>query len=201
MRKWNANNKQWRKDWQKNNRERLNKKQRERNKSPEIILKKKEYFSRWRKNNSEHEKSRWANYYSKNRESILAKRKASTDRESKAARQRAYYAINKDDPSFKKKNQINSKVGKGRRRAIELKAPVGDRKLISKYVASIRSMASVDCYYCKKSVPSKSAHIDHVIPLSKGGSHSVGNLCAACPDCNLRKNAKLPSEFSMMLPL
>lgn len=38
-------------------------------------------------------------------------------------------------------------------------------------------------------------HVDHVIPLSKGGTHTVDNLCIACPSCNLRKNAMMPDEF------
>lgn len=42
-------------------------------------------------------------------------------------------------------------------------------------------------------------HIDHVVPLSKGGAHRLGNLAIACPPCNLRKNAKLPEEFEAEL--
>jgi len=38
-------------------------------------------------------------------------------------------------------------------------------------------------------------HVDHIVPLSKGGTHTVGNLCIACPTCNLRKNAMMPDEF------
>lgn len=38
-------------------------------------------------------------------------------------------------------------------------------------------------------------HVDHIVPLSKGGKHAEENLAIACPSCNLRKNAKMPAEF------
>jgi len=47
------------------------------------------------------------------------------------------------------------------------------------------------CAYC--GIPSK--HIDHVIPISKGGSHSIGNLVGACAPCNLSKGSKLITEW------
>lgn len=51
------------------------------------------------------------------------------------------------------------------------------------------------CYWCGERV-SKSYHVDHVIPLAKGGSNGPENLVIACPECNRRKCAKMPHEFS-----
>lgn len=39
--------------------------------------------------------------------------------------------------------------------------------------------------------------IDHVIPLSKGGNHSCGNIVISCKHCNEMKNNKLPIEFKI----
>lgn len=51
------------------------------------------------------------------------------------------------------------------------------------------------CYYCGEGV-SGGHHVDHVIPLARGGGNDPSNLVVACPQCNLRKHTKLPHEFS-----
>ncbi len=50
------------------------------------------------------------------------------------------------------------------------------------------------CYYCKAKV-GKKYHVDHVIPLSKGGSNTPENLVIACPACNVRKSNKIITLF------
>lgn len=50
------------------------------------------------------------------------------------------------------------------------------------------------CYYCGKKV-GKNYHVDHVVPLSRGGSNGPDNLVIACPSCNISKRDKLPHEW------
>lgn len=50
------------------------------------------------------------------------------------------------------------------------------------------------CFYCGAECATN-FHVDHFMPLSKGGQHVLTNLRIACPGCNLRKNAKLPLEW------
>jgi len=50
------------------------------------------------------------------------------------------------------------------------------------------------CTYCRKPLP-PDWQIDHVIPKSRGGSHKLTNLRAACPDCNRAKGARTPTEW------
>jgi len=38
-------------------------------------------------------------------------------------------------------------------------------------------------------------HIDHIHPLSRGGSNDLTNLCVACIPCNLSKGARTPDEW------
>lgn len=47
------------------------------------------------------------------------------------------------------------------------------------------------CAYCGKHVPFHGFHIDHVIPLAKGGNNEDSNLVVSCPSCNLHKGTKI----------
>jgi 5-methylcytosine-specific restriction endonuclease McrA len=38
-------------------------------------------------------------------------------------------------------------------------------------------------------------HVDHLIPLAKGGHNDPSNIVISCPHCNLSKHDKLPSEW------
>jgi hypothetical protein len=50
------------------------------------------------------------------------------------------------------------------------------------------------CYYCRITMDVKYT-IEHVIPLSKGGSNDPSNIVLACYSCNIRKNNKFPHEW------
>lgn len=50
------------------------------------------------------------------------------------------------------------------------------------------------CWWCGKNIKGNDYHVDHVIPIARGGSNDIGNLCIACPSCNLKKGARLASE-------
>ena len=52
------------------------------------------------------------------------------------------------------------------------------------------------CAYCQQ-VPW--AHRDHVVPLDRGGRHSIGNLLPACQSCNYAKKTKTIVEFRRWL--
>lgn len=47
------------------------------------------------------------------------------------------------------------------------------------------------CKYCGK----PGTHIDHVVPLSVGGSHTWSNVVLACETCNLMKQDKTPEQW------
>jgi 5-methylcytosine-specific restriction endonuclease McrA len=51
------------------------------------------------------------------------------------------------------------------------------------------------CAYCSKSIRN-GYHVDHIIPLARGGSNWISNIALACAKCNLTKSATDPIEFA-----
>lgn len=51
------------------------------------------------------------------------------------------------------------------------------------------------CQYCG----SAAENLDHVVPRSRGGSHTWENVVAACRVCNARKGDRTPTEAGMGL--
>lgn len=54
------------------------------------------------------------------------------------------------------------------------------------------------CPVCKEALAMggvKKCHIDHVVPLAAGGTHTDDNVQLICPGCNVSKGAKDPLEF------
>lgn len=54
------------------------------------------------------------------------------------------------------------------------------------------------CAICRQKLINKK-HLDHIMPLSKGGLHEIKNLQYLCPTCNLRKSAIHPIDFMQKL--
>lgn len=84
-----------------------------------------------------------------------------------------------------------ARVGQNRRRALELGAEGAyDRKDIVEMFEQQHGL----CCYCE--VPlHESYHIEHIVPLSRGGSNSPENIALACASCNSRKAARTLMEF------
>ena len=51
------------------------------------------------------------------------------------------------------------------------------------------------CQYCSR----PAENIDHVVPRSRGGTHSWDNVVASCRACNSRKEDRLLSESGLRL--
>jgi 5-methylcytosine-specific restriction endonuclease McrA len=51
------------------------------------------------------------------------------------------------------------------------------------------------CQYCGAAAE----NIDHVVPRSRGGTHTWDNVVAACRPCNSRKEDRLPHEIGFAL--
>lgn len=55
------------------------------------------------------------------------------------------------------------------------------------------------CHMCKRRCSGAGLHIDHVIPLSRGGTHTLENLRVACAKCNTSKRDRAVGEQMMLV--
>jgi 5-methylcytosine-specific restriction endonuclease McrA len=74
-----------------------------------------------------------------------------------------------------------------------VKVPFPKRVALTKRAVFARD--SYRCQYC--GAPAE--NIDHVVPRSRGGSHSWDNVVASCKPCNARKEDRLLHETNFVL--
>jgi 5-methylcytosine-specific restriction endonuclease McrA len=51
------------------------------------------------------------------------------------------------------------------------------------------------CYYCKEKFPADELTLDHIVPLSRGGRSTRGNMVICCLNCNQEKKYLTPAEM------
>lgn len=56
-----------------------------------------------------------------------------------------------------------------------------------------------ECTYCLRDLRETGYQIDHVMPLSRGGSNWIKNIQLLCPDDNRYKNASTNGEYLLRL--
>lgn len=89
--------------------------------------------------------------------------------------------------AWKKRNPEKVKAQKSAYRARRKGAPVVEP--VSRKEVYARSKGI--CGICGKKVSAFHFHVDHIIPLSRGGSHTYGNTQASHPSCNEKKGARI----------
>jgi hypothetical protein len=47
------------------------------------------------------------------------------------------------------------------------------------------------CYMCLSPLEAKGFHLDHLVPVARGGDNSQANLAVSCADCNKRRGTTI----------
>lgn len=84
-------------------------------------------------------------------------------------------------------------VSQARRRArLKLMEPGKWSKLD---IQSLYRAQRAKCWWCPKKIR-RGFHIDHRIPIAKGGPDNLSNLVLSCPTCNRKKSHKMPWQLN-----
>lgn len=59
-----------------------------------------------------------------------------------------------------------------------------------------RKCAKGVCHYCGRTVAPKELTMDHIVPISRGGKSTRGNVVPCCKECNNKKKMLLPMEWA-----
>lgn len=74
-----------------------------------------------------------------------------------------------------------------------VKVPYRARSSLSRRAVLVRD--NFECQYCGR----RAENVDHIVPKSRGGTHSWDNVVAACRPCNSRKENRTPPDVGMRL--
>jgi 5-methylcytosine-specific restriction endonuclease McrA len=147
---------------------------------------KKEYMKKYRQIHKEHRKKYWQEWCQKNKEQ---------NRE----RYRRWYQNNLKHWKEYLKKWCQTPRGKASAKKTQFKRrALGKPILFTKKELELLIIQSKHCFYCGEELDNK-FHIDHKIPLFRGGKNIISNFVCACATCNLRKGTKTVGEFLKQL--
>lgn len=115
-----------------------------------------------------------------------------------AEKQNAYKLTRLDDykayqSEYKKKNRERFKDRNRIDAHNRRESKVG--KLSKDITVRLMELQRGRCPVCKVSLKSVKTHIDHIMPLYRGGLNVDSNVQLLCDKCNLHKHAKHPVDF------
>lgn len=138
--------------------------------------------------------------YKKKYKRNCSKKQSDVDKAREAEQRKRNYEKNKDkilaqQKEYRQRNSEKVRMmlreSRHRRRARELEVEGSHTK--EDILLQYRSQHG-KCWWCAKKVGSK-YHVDHVRPITRGGSDNPNNLVVSCPFCNRSKKDKLPQEW------
>ena len=146
----------------------------------------------------EQEKERSARYYQENKDRLLENRKKRYERDKEKALEsnRKWHEANIEhhrelNRQWSKNNPEAARALVARRRARLLEA---DGFYTKDDIFRMIDEQGGLCPACNADL-ANGYNVDHVIPVSRGGSNYPDNLQLLCPTCNRSKSNKLPHEW------
>ena len=136
-------------------------------------------------------------YYEANAEDVKAKQRARYQA-ADAAKRAAYYRQRAENPETKARDRVKKDAWRAanKERGAEVVARRRVRIMGGQYeVIDRKAVWARDagtCRICGSSVEPNNWHLDHIIPLSRGGSHIYDNVAVTHPICNMRKHGADP---------
>lgn len=139
------------------------------------------------------------NYQEVNKEAISKRareyRLKNLEKIREKARQR--YRLNRKEriAAVKLYTEKNKEKVSAAQRSLRHKRRNAEGSFSSSDVFALGKLQKWKCANCKTCIKD-SYHVDHIMPLSRGGSNWPNNLQLLCPPCNQGKHAKHPIEWA-----
>lgn len=149
-----------------------------------------------RRNATQRERDRVRYWEDPERARERIKKQRLKDPEKARAKERAYHATRAAKAYASTKAWIKKNPDYLRQRNADIKAKrrAVEGKLSRGYIKKLYLQQSGLCAHCGASLE-HGQHLDHIMPVALGGTHTDDNVQLLCPRCNLKKGALHPEEF------
>lgn len=143
-----------------------------------------EYKKQWRLDNIDRVRVQHSEYYQANKEAyrISVNRRRKQNPGSRRA----------ESDKYRRNNLDKYRAASLRRRALKVEA---EGSFTTADIDKQLSAQSGLCFWCYDIMLLGKHTVDHLIPLSRGGTNWPSNLVCACHSCNSQKGAKTPDEY------
>jgi 5-methylcytosine-specific restriction endonuclease McrA len=146
----------------------------------------KERFQQYRADNAEHI-AEWKREWRKNNPEMVRAHKSASQKRNRASANERTRRWNKKNPDKTRAYTLNRIA---RKHATDGKYTPAD-------IAQLYEDQGGHCAYCGIGLCGE-YHVDHMVPLTKGGSNWPDNLALACPTCNHSKRDLLLPEWELI---
>ncbi|NLB11943.1 hypothetical protein GX830_01010 [Candidatus Dojkabacteria bacterium] len=175
------------------------------------LKRRREYMRGYRERNREYYKEYQREYKEKNKERLKAHREENKEkikkyREGKKEYFKKYQKENREELNsyrnrWRKENPFKIRAYEYKRKMRANGMPLSKgriTKTMEVRIATKLQEQDFKCLYCGVNIE-KDFTLDHIIPLSRGGSNDISNIDLVCRSCNSSKSTKTKEEYLEVL--